>query len=65
MGKPTGFMEFPRSPVPYVDTKVRLKTWDEITGPWTEEHLRDQGARVSGKAADRPRCLAAERLCAE
>ncbi|MAQ16284.1 MAG: glutamate synthase [Sandaracinus sp.] len=45
MGKPTGFMEFPRSPVPYVDTKVRLKTWDEITGPWTEEHLRDQGAR--------------------
>ena len=45
MGKPTGFMEFPRATVPYVDPKKRLTTWDEITGPWTEEHLRQQGAR--------------------
>ncbi len=45
MGKPTGFMEYPREPIGYVDAKKRLKTWDEITGPWTEEHLKTQGAR--------------------
>ena len=45
MGKPTGFMEYDRSAIPYVDAKKRLKTWDEITGPWTEEHLKQQGAR--------------------
>ncbi len=45
MGKPTGFMEYDRAAVAYVDAKKRLKTWDEITGPWTEEHLEKQGAR--------------------
>ena len=45
MGKPTGFMEFDRETIPYVDPKKRLKTWDEINGPWTEEHLQTQGAR--------------------
>ena len=45
MGKPTGFMEYGRSAIAHVDAKTRLKTWDEINGPWTEEQLHQQGAR--------------------
>ncbi len=45
MGKPTGFKEFSRQAVPYVDPLKRLKTWDEFLVEVPEDHLRQQGAR--------------------
>ncbi len=45
MGKPTGFKEFPRDAVPYVDPLKRLETWDEFLVDVPEEQLRQQGAR--------------------
>ena len=45
MGKPTGFMEYPRRlprrrPVP-----VRLRDWKEVYEPFEEESTKEQGAR--------------------
>ena len=45
MGKPTGFLEFPRVPTPSEDPKRRLKTFDEILRPASEEQLGQQAAR--------------------
>jgi len=45
MGKPTGFLEFPRKAVPYRDEKERIEDFDEIFSEPDEEHLRIQGAR--------------------
>ncbi|MDX1947952.1 MAG: glutamate synthase subunit beta [Pirellulaceae bacterium] len=45
MGKPTGFKEFPRKPVPYRDPLVRLQDFGEIFTQPPEEHLQRQGAR--------------------
>jgi len=45
MGKPTGFKEFPRKPVPYRDPIQRLGDFGEIYTEPSEEHLKVQGAR--------------------
>ncbi len=45
MGKPTGFKEFPRQPVPYREPLVRLQDYGEIFTEPDEDHLRTQGAR--------------------
>ncbi|HET8699357.1 MAG TPA: glutamate synthase subunit beta, partial [Gammaproteobacteria bacterium] len=45
MGKPTGFMEYPKKSVPYRDASERLGDFREIFGTASEEHLRNQGAR--------------------
>ncbi|MEX2175166.1 MAG: glutamate synthase subunit beta [Pirellulaceae bacterium] len=45
MGKPTGFKEFPRKPVPYRDPVQRLADFGEIFTHPPEEHLQRQGAR--------------------
>ncbi|HEX5104757.1 MAG TPA: NAD(P)-binding protein, partial [Pirellulaceae bacterium] len=45
MGKPTGFKEFPRKPVPYRDPLARLADFGEIFTQPPEDHLRLQGAR--------------------
>ena len=45
MGKPTGFKEFPRKPVPYRDPMERLRDFGEIFTQPPEEHLKIQGAR--------------------
>jgi NAD(P)H-dependent glutamate synthase small subunit len=45
MGKPTGFMEYPRKSVPYRDALERLDDFREIFTPPAEEKLREQGAR--------------------
>ena len=45
MGKPTGFMEYPKKSVPYRDASERLGDFREIFGEAAEEHLRNQGAR--------------------
>ncbi len=45
MGKPTGFMEYRRSPVPYRDELERLADYNEIYTPADEDRLRRQGAR--------------------
>jgi NAD(P)H-dependent glutamate synthase small subunit len=45
MGKPTGFMEYPKKSVPYRDPKERIGDFREIFTPASEEHLRNQGAR--------------------
>jgi len=45
MGKPTGFKEFPRQPVPYRDAMVRLNDYYEIFTDPPVEHLQTQGAR--------------------
>jgi NAD(P)H-dependent glutamate synthase small subunit len=45
MGKPTGFMEYPKKSVPYRDALVRLGDFNEIFTPAIEEKLREQGAR--------------------
>ena len=44
-GKPTGFKEFPRQPVPYREPLVRLQDFGEIFTEPDEDHLRKQGAR--------------------
>lgn len=45
MGKPTGFMEFPREPSHDRSPLERIKDWNEFHPPLPEETLRTQGAR--------------------
>ena len=45
MGKPTGFMEFAREPAHTRDPLVRIKDWSEAHPEWSEDVLRQQGAR--------------------
>ena len=45
MGKPTGFMEYPRKTVPYRDVDERLEDYGEIYSAPAENRLRRQGAR--------------------
>jgi NAD(P)H-dependent glutamate synthase small subunit len=45
MGKPTGFMEYPKKSVPYRDPGERLGDFREIYTQATEVHLKNQGAR--------------------
>jgi len=45
MGKPTGFMEYPRRTVPYRDENKRLTDYREIYTSPDEDRLRRQGAR--------------------
>ena len=45
MGKPTGFKEFPRHPVPYRPPLVRISDFKEIYTEADEDHLRTQSAR--------------------
>lgn len=45
MGKPTGFMEYERQPMPARDPKVRLNDWYEIYTRADEHVLKQQGAR--------------------
>jgi len=45
MGKPTGFMEFPRRERGYVKPQERLRTWNEFLTPLPEADLRVQAAR--------------------
>ena len=45
MGKPTGFMEYPKKSVPYRDPGERLGDFREIFTTPAEDHLRNQGAR--------------------
>lgn len=45
MGKPTGFMEFPRNTAPYRDPAARLLDFDEIYTAHDEQRLTTQGAR--------------------
>ena len=45
MGKPTGFMEYPKKSVPYRDSAERVRDFGEIFTPPDEQHLRNQGAR--------------------
>src|SRR5688572_1523873 len=45
MGKPTGFKEYPRQPVPYREPLVRLNDFYEIFTEPNEDHLATQGAR--------------------
>ena len=45
MGKPTGFMEFPRKKTPWRDPVDRALDYYEIYVPAEEGHLKKQGAR--------------------
>jgi len=45
MGKPTGFMEFPRNAAPYRDAGARLLDFREIYTPHDDNRLQSQGAR--------------------
>ncbi len=45
MGKPTGFMEYRRKPVPYRDIQARVADFAEIYTPPKEAALRRQAAR--------------------
>ena len=45
MGKPTGFMEYPKKGVPYRDALERLGDFGEIFTPAADEKLREQAAR--------------------
>lgn len=45
MGKPTGFMEFPRNAAPYRDATARLLDFREIYTEHDETRLATQGAR--------------------
>lgn len=45
MGKPTGFMEFERTTVPYSDPNIRVEDFNEFLVIVPEEHLTTQGAR--------------------
>ncbi|MEM7096642.1 MAG: glutamate synthase subunit beta [Pseudomonadota bacterium] len=45
MGKPTGFMEFPRTAAPYRDAAARLLDYDEIYTDHDVDRLNTQGAR--------------------
>ena len=45
MGKPAGFVDYPRSPRSERLPLLRIKDWHETHQPETEETLREQGAR--------------------
>ena len=45
MGKPTGFMEYPKKSVPYREARERLGDFREIFTEPAEEHMRIQAAR--------------------
>src|SRR5687767_8884982 len=45
MGKPTGFMEYPKKSVPYRDARERSGDFREIFTHAPEDHLRNQRAR--------------------
>jgi glutamate synthase (NADPH/NADH) small chain len=45
MGKPTGFMEYPKKSVPYRDALERSRDFREIFTEPSAEHLKLQGAR--------------------
>ena len=45
MGKPTGFMEYPREPKHERPPAERVKDWSEEHPPYGEDTLRKQGAR--------------------
>ena len=45
MGRPTGFLEFPREGFPQREPAERVKDWDESHPHVPEELLRRQGAR--------------------
>ena len=45
MGKPTGFKEFERRAVPYLDPLVRISNFKEFAADVSESHLTTQGAR--------------------
>ncbi len=45
MGKPTGFMEYPKKSVPYRDAAERIGDFREIFSVPEDKHLRNQGAR--------------------
>jgi glutamate synthase (NADPH/NADH) small chain len=45
MGKPTGFMEYQREPARVRPPLERIKDWSEAHPPYSEETLRQQGAR--------------------
>ncbi|HEX7037640.1 MAG TPA: glutamate synthase subunit beta [Pseudomonadales bacterium] len=45
MGKPTGFMEFPRQPLPYRNAAERLLDFKEIYSGHDAQRLADQAAR--------------------
>jgi len=49
MGKPTGFMEYPKKSVPYRDAHERLQDFREIFTPAVDDKLRNQGARCSSR----------------
>lgn len=45
MGKPTGFLEFPRKSPAHRPVSVRLRDWKEVYEPQTDEAIQTQGAR--------------------
>jgi glutamate synthase (NADPH) small chain len=45
MGKPTGFMEYPKKSVPYRDATERVGDFREIFTQPSDDHLKNQGAR--------------------
>jgi glutamate synthase (NADPH) small chain len=45
MGKPTGFIEYPRQLPPELAPLERIRNWDEFHLPFAEAGLRQQGAR--------------------
>ena len=45
MGKPTGFLEYERRPIPDRDPLERIKDWKEIHEDFDESKLREQGSR--------------------
>lgn len=45
MGKPTGFLEFPRKGPQYRAVAVRLRDWREVYEPQNDVEIAEQGAR--------------------
>jgi glutamate synthase (NADPH/NADH) small chain len=45
MGRPTGFLEYPRATPLHRDPRERLKDWREFKGHLAEDSMREQGAR--------------------
>jgi glutamate synthase (NADPH/NADH) small chain len=45
MGKPTGFLEHAREPIPHRPVEERVRDWREVQADFSEEQARTQGAR--------------------
>jgi len=45
MGRPTGFLEYPRATPLHRDPRERLRDWREFHGHLPEDSMREQGAR--------------------